>query len=257
VFFILSKILDVALSPLSWAIAFVALSFVPKLRPHARKLLGAAVATLVFFALPPVGDTLWGRLERGAKKTMRDGVTYDFVVVLGGMFQSDPSEESGLRSYNDNVERILVAYDVLRTGRARRVLLSGGDGMPGGGAARGEAYDLEKQLLDWGIAQDRIFVEPDSRNTHENAAFSAKVLAREHASSVLLITSAFHMPRAAGCFRKEGVVFDTLPVDYRGGRIVWYSVLPRTFALEESTEAIHEAAGRLIYRARGYSAPAD
>ena len=69
------------------------------------------------------------------------------------------------------------------------------------------------------------------------------------------MTSAFHMDRAAGCFRAEGMTFDTLPVDYRTYDPARFSGswLPRADRLADSTAALREYVGRIVYRAEGYA----
>ncbi len=73
--------------------------------------------------------------------------------------------------------------------------------------------------------------------------------------SLLLVTSAFHLPRAAGCFRRVGLQPDLLPVDFRapGGTGLMQSLLPRARHLAATSDAIHELFGRLVYRLVGYS----
>ena len=60
-----------------------------------------------------------------------------------------------------------------------------------------------------------MLIEPNSRNTAENAEFTKPLLASINAHTVLLVTSAFHMPRAVGSFRKQGMSVNPWPVDYR------------------------------------------
>jgi uncharacterized SAM-binding protein YcdF (DUF218 family) len=82
-------------------------------------------------------------------------------------------------------------------------------------------------------------------------------VARERWGSLLLVTSAAHMARAAGCFRAVGLTPDTLPVDQRALPPAWdaWSPLPRAVHLAQSELALRELAGRLVYRLRGYSVP--
>jgi uncharacterized SAM-binding protein YcdF (DUF218 family) len=72
---------------------------------------------------------------------------------------------------------------------------------------------------------------------------------------VLLLTSAAHLPRALGCFRREGLVPDTLSVDRRAGEESGIQAwLPRAGSLALTTEMLHELAGRLAYWVMGYTA---
>ena len=144
-----------------------------------------------------------------------------------------------------------MVFDLLRAGKANVVILSGG---PLNDALPTEAAFLKGQLLAWGIGEERIVIEPLSKNTHENAVQSAKLVHEHQFASVLMVTSAFHMKRAAGCFRAAGLHVDTLPVDYRMRDPKRDpAVLPRAEYLAESTRAIRELVGRVVYRVLGYA----
>jgi uncharacterized SAM-binding protein YcdF (DUF218 family) len=132
------------------------------------------------------------------------------------------------------------------------VLLSGGSVFPLPGDVA-EADRLAGKLSQWGVPPDRIAVERASRNTRENAIESARLAAARGWRTLLLVTSAAHAPRALGCFRAVGLEPDVLPVDRRAGDGQGRAWLPRAAALQKSTDAIRELAGRLAYRAAGYA----
>jgi uncharacterized SAM-binding protein YcdF (DUF218 family) len=256
VFYVLSKILDVALTPLAWAVALVLYGVVTRKGSWPRRsvsLLGVAV--LVVFSLEPVSNAMFRALESQPLRTFRPWVTYDVVILLGGVNDDRVAATWDERAYNNNNERLLETFDLLRTGAAKNAIISGGNPS----AARSqkvEARVLADQLIAWGIEPSRILVEDRARNTHENATESA-ALVRAHApawTTVLVVTSAFHMPRAYGCFRAEGLIVDTMPVDYRSFASAFPAdMLPRAEYLEESSAAIREWVGRCVYRLRGYS----
>jgi uncharacterized SAM-binding protein YcdF (DUF218 family) len=152
-------------------------------------------------------------------------------------------------SWGDNVERLTVTFDLLRTGRARHVIVSGGklrDGLPT------EADYLARQLEAWGIDKERILIEPEARNTVENAEKSKALLAARGFRTVLMVTSAFHLPRAQGCFRAVGLEPDVLPVDFRmRAPEVDAHWLPRASFFGDSADALRELFGRLTYRLTG------
>ena len=253
-FLFLSKVLDLLLAPLSWAVLLLAAAFALRRRRAALAwglVLGAA-ALLLLFSFPAVSDALMRQAERSAPRTWRPDETYDAVVVLGGiMEQRQPWMDDG-QDLTDAAERITRAFELLREGRARQVPLSGGTLTPGA-PGTSEADQLAAMLRRWGIAADRIAVETRSRNTRENAVESARVVAERGWRRLLLVTSAWHMPRALGCFRKVGLSPDALPVDYRGGSERAGRWLPRASALSTSTDAIRELAGRVVYRVMGYA----
>lgn len=251
-FYALSKILDVFLSPLTWSI-LLALTGV-RATPSAWSRSGpvAAAALLVLFSLQPVSNSLTATLERTAPRTYRQDVTYDAVILLGGVVEQRVTRTHGTPSYNDNVERLLTTFDLLRTGHARHALVSGGSATPGDPIS--EARVLGDQLVAWGVDRSRIDLEEESRNTRENATLSERIVRDRHYSRLLLVTSAFHMARAAQSFSEAGLHVDTLPVDYRSfdtsGPTSW---LPRADDLEHSTAAIRELAGQWVYRFVGYA----
>lgn len=258
-FYLLSKVLDLLLAPLTWALLLaLAAGLLLRRRPGlARGLLLLAGLELVVFSTPAVADALQRGAEQAAPRTFRAGTPYDVAVVLGGVMEPRHVWMEDGEDLGGAAERLTRAFELLQAGQARHVLLSGGLADPAPGEPS-EAEQLAVLLRRWGVPGDRITIEPHSRNTHENAVESARLLAGHGWTRVVLITSARHMPRALGCFRRQGVAVDALPVDYRGGAPGaarrfqdWW---PRAEELEASTEVLRELAGRLVYRVEGYSA---
>ncbi|MGO8993310.1 MAG: YdcF family protein [Polyangiaceae bacterium] len=254
-FYFLSKILDVLVTPIAWATALVVTGVArraPTRRGRVLALLGVAV--LVVFSLEPVSNALFRSLESEPLRTFRPGVTYDTVILLGGITDERAEATWGERAFNDNNERLLQTFDLLRTGAARTAIVSGGAASATIPPKLYEARVLVDQLVAWGIDPPRLVVEDKARNTHENAVFTAAIVRDRGWQSVLVVTSAFHMPRAYGCFRAEGLAVDTLPVDFRSyeshGPV---DPFPRADHLAESSAAIREWVGRAVYRVRGYS----
>ncbi len=253
-FIILSKTLDLFLGPMTWAVLFIVAGIF--LRRRARLAIGLQVlglAVLYVFSIEPVAGALIRATETGVRATYRPDVVYDAVIVLGGGLDPDATEISGRPEYNAAGDRILRGYELLREGRARNVLISGGtlDTRP---EAPIEADVLARQLQQWGIEPGRIFTEGKSRNTRENALESQKIIEQQGWKTLLLVTSAAHMPRAYGCFAAVGIRPDTFVADVRsppGKRSP--SWLPRAYHLSASSEALRELAGRWVYRRRGWT----
>jgi uncharacterized SAM-binding protein YcdF (DUF218 family) len=255
VFLAASKLLDVLLSPLAWALALLVAALLARRSPRRASALAAlAAATLYASASPLVANAAARAVEAGAVRTARDGAIYEVAVVLSGSVDAAATAASGELQLGDAAERVLAAWELLREGRARHVLLSGGPPDPRPGAVV-EAEVVAARLRAWGADPSRILVEGASRNTRENAVASARIVRERGFRSVLLVTSAAHLPRALGCFRAAGLEPDALPVDRRAGevRVTVDSFLPRAHALATTTEAVREWAGRLVYRAVGYS----
>ncbi len=253
-FFVLSKLLDVAIDPVWWCVGF--LSLAAWLSRHERRrrvavtLFACGLGVLLLAALPSVSNRLWWGLEAGAQKTMRDDVTYDAVVLLGGVVtpQGSLREDPAL---NESIERLLAVRELLSSGRAKVAVLSGGSL---GGGLRTEAEYLALQLKLLGVKDEQLILEDRANNTRENATLSKPLLEARGAKTVLIVTSAFHMPRAVGCFRAAGLDVDTLPVDWRIREPAADThVMPRGEYVMQTTRALREWLGRLVYAAMGYS----
>ena len=134
------------------------------------------------------------------------------VVVLTGMMDLNAARMD-TPEFSDSVDRILAGIEMVRSGRAAILMISGGSG---------DLFDqsqkeapLLSEFAEWcGLSEDQIVIESASRNTYENALYSAELIQQQGWKRVLLVTSAFHMRRAAACFRKQMIDADLLPVDY-------------------------------------------
>lgn len=260
-FFVLSKLLDVLLSPLCWALVLLALA-IPFRRnglrhEKRRRLFGAlGLGILVLFGNGPVSNALLYRLEHAVPSSQHDDVVYDAVILLGGVTDEIVTFEEGQPAYNDNVERLVMTQRLLTDGKAKFAIVSGAAVEPKYEAI-GEARYLARQLGEWGIAPERVIVEDKARNTRENAVYSEEIVRGRGFSRVLVVTSAFHMARSRECFEAVGMHPDYLPVDYRAHErpLDWGTLLPRAKFLSVSEGAIHEWFGRWIYRVRGYGKP--
>jgi uncharacterized SAM-binding protein YcdF (DUF218 family) len=251
VFFLLSKTIDVLLSPLVWSLVLLAtgvlLSESGRRKTARRVCFGAGLGILVLMSTRSAERILLTAAERSAVDRQRPGVTYDAVVVLGGLVR-EPGPK-GRAELSEGVDRLTAAFGVLSRGEARYAILAGGavqDNL-------GEAAAMRDLLVGWGIARERLIVDDTSLNTRDNAAISKKIVEQRGFRSVLLITSAFHMLRSEECFRAVGLEVDTLPVDYLAP--TRHGLLPRAEHLRGSELAIREFAGRVIYRVMGYSRP--
>lgn len=256
-FLVLSKLLDLFLAPLSWVLLLMVAALVLRRRRRlAVGLQGLALVVLYAFSIEPVANGLVRLTEAGAVSTYRPEGVYDAVIVLGGGLDPGATERSGRPEYNAAPERILRGFELLREGRAKRMLISGGSLDPRPQAVV-EADVLARQLVAWGIEPERIVTEGRSRNTRENAVESEKLVRANGWKTLLLVTSAAHMPRARGCFAAVGLRPDTLPVDVRASAVPlrWASWLPRAGSFNASTDALRELAGRAVYRVRGWSVP--
>lgn len=165
-------------------------------------------AVLLLVAIAPVYDWIARPLEDRFPPPATLPARIDGILVLGGILQRPIAEERGALAVNDSAERLMVPAALAHQYPAARLVISG----------RSEDHEV---VTAWfsriGIDTGRIAYEPAARNTFENAVFSQRLVRPGPEEIWLLVTSAQHMPRAVGVFRKVGWDVVPYPVDYRTG----------------------------------------
>ena len=118
-----------------------------------------------------------------------------------------------------------------------------------------EAESAATLLQEWAVPGQAILLENKSRNTRENALFSRQILQSRGASRILLVTSAFHMPRASAVFRKLGFQVIPAPANFQTAEDqgLLLRILPSAESLAGSELALKEWLGLLVYRLRGWA----
>jgi uncharacterized SAM-binding protein YcdF (DUF218 family) len=249
--FVLSKLFWGVAAPGNLLVLLLVAALVWRWRGRRRRGLGmvvlVALALLAITALP-AGEWLVAPLEeRFPVPALPERV--DGIVVLGGAVETRTSRGSEVH-LNDSADRVVEAAVLARRYPEAKLLASGGDGnlIPEGGE---QEADLTRDLLiALGVAPERILVEDRSRNTIENAIYSRDMAQPKPGEAWLLVTSAWHMPRAVGCFRHAE--FDVLPypVDFRAAaKKDWLFSLSRHLALLDI--AAKEWVGLVSYRLLG------
>lgn len=216
-FFLASKLARVLLSPANlmiWLLLLATLLLWLGYQRTARRLLLALATTAFVIMGYPVGDLLLHPLEtRFAAPEALPG-QIDGIIVLGGAEQLRLSQGWGSAQVGESAERILSAAELARRYPQAPLIYSGGSNlvrMPGLDAEGRVARSL---LMQAGIEADRIVTETGSRNTHENFLLMQPLLPVRQ-GRYLLVTSAYHMPRAVGIARKQALDVVPYPVDYR------------------------------------------
>ena len=144
----------------------------------------------------------------------------DAIVVLGGATRGD-THLSTFPDLNEQADRLVYAAALYHAGKAPVIVLSGG-ARPG---ARPEAQLMKEILAVMGVPSRSIILERSSRNTYDNALYSAAILENKNIKRILLVTSAYHMRRAQAVFVKQGFEVVPAPTDYQ--LLVVDPVLPR------------------------------
>ena len=253
---LLTKVLSALIYPLNLFFAATIAAVLMRLigwRRASFAVLVLALAGLWVISTPIFAKWAFWQLERlHPPIALADIPAADVAILLGGVTDPPlaPRQKADLEA---GADRIVHAADLYRAGKVRSIIVSGG-AMPWTPAGHKEADIMAGFLEDWGVPRQAILVEPDSRTTYENPARLADLRRRNGFRSALLVTSASHMPRALGVYRKMGLPVEPSSSDVE---VTWpasRSVLdwmPASAALELSTRATHEFAGFLVYRWRG------
>jgi uncharacterized SAM-binding protein YcdF (DUF218 family) len=243
-YFILSKILLFLLVPLNWVLALLIIAIFKDDKVKRRRYLIAGLTLLYVFTTPFLFKE-FTRLWDIKPIAKADTTKYSCVIVLGGF--SGPHGHSG-GNFNMAADRFIYGAMLLTTGKANRILITGGNGSLVPGAYR-EATWAKVQLQKLGISDSLILTEPNSRNTLENAEFSKKVLqAHNLKPPYLLVTSASHMRRAVMIFNKKGMAVTPYPTSYLtdNSHIVLTDLLPQADVLSRWEFYLKEVVGYVV-----------
>ena len=258
--FIASKLLSFATQPLAWVVLLfaVALLCVPRKRALGLRLGWASLGLLAVLGWQPLPDALLRALEAQhpppawtATTTAADWQRYAGVVVLGGALESAwVRAGNGQVALNDAAERMTVPVALLRQHPHLRLLFTGGEGVL---LTSGEPEAVQARAFfeSLGVPAQRMQFESRSRTTYENAIFTAVLPGVDKTRPWLLVTSAWHMPRALATFRAAGWNVTPYPVDYRTGTRTPWTEYSLVGSLSRWQVALHEWVGLLAYRVAG------
>ena len=253
-FFVLSKTIGIALLPANFLIGIGLLGAIllaTRLASFGRRLLIASAVLLAVCGFSPLGDLLLHPLEARFPPWDPARGAPDGIVVLGGAIDAELSADHGTVVFTRAADRVVEAAALARQYPKARIIFSGGSANLTDGPREADYAAAIFERL--GVARDRLIMERRSRNTMENAEFSKELAAPKSGERWLLVTSAFHMPRSIGIFRKVGFAVEPYPVDWRTGRYVdWLEFSPFVLdGLERTEIAVREYLGLVAYRISG------
>ncbi len=256
--FELTKLLSLLVYPLSQSLLLCLIALLLLVLHRPRLAAGAvlvATAWLWLCSTNLFADFLMGTLEEDfPPRAMSATPEVGAIVLLGGATRGD-THMGTLGDLNQQADRLVHAVALYKAGKAPVILVSGG-GQPG---ERPEA-ELMRDLLEvMGVPERTILLERASRDTHQNAEYTAALLKNRGVSSILLVTSAFHMRRAMPLFSGRGLEVIPAPTDYQ--RVVAPPVvppwLPAVENLGRTSYALREYVGYWVYQYRGWLQPAQ
>jgi len=254
-FFVLSKTLGIMLLPTNFLIGVGlvgAILLATHWAPLGRKLLIGSVALLALCGFSPLGNWLLYPLESRFPPWDPARGAPDGIVVLGGPIDPDLSAAHGVTVVSVAADRMIAAAALARRYPNARVIYSGGSANLISSEAR-EADYATALFESLGVSKAQLAMERRARNTEENAAFSKSVAGPKNGERWLLVTSAYHMPRAVGVFRIAGFAVEPYPVDWRAGGLADLLAF-RNFAIDGLASvdvSIREWMGLVAYRISG------
>jgi uncharacterized SAM-binding protein YcdF (DUF218 family) len=227
-----------------------------------KLLVGLAAVGFALIAVVPIGPAMLLSLEQRFPRPAALPAKMDGILVVGGAVEPALSQSFGETVFNSSVARVLAGIALARRYPEAKLALIGGEGgfIPVG---LPESRATLGFVVEQGIDPARVMLEERSRSTHENAVFAKEVIRPESGETWVLVTSAFHMPRAVASFAAVGWPVIPYPVDYkvdpRTGLRGNFSLLD---GLDTGTLAGKEWAGLFGYRLMGWTrelfpAPAD
>jgi uncharacterized SAM-binding protein YcdF (DUF218 family) len=201
-----------------------------------RRLAFLNLILLAILGFSPIGNALIIPLEDRFPPWDVTRGPPDGMIVLGGAI--DGLTRGNQVALSKAAERLTVVPELARRYPNARILLAGS-----------EAKIAAQLLESLEVAESRITLEDQSRNTIENAVFSKSVAHPRPVEHWLLVTSAYHMPRAVGVFRKVGFPIEAYPVDWRthGAEDALRPFATVSDGLQRTDTAVHEWIGLLVY----------
>jgi len=249
-FFFLSKLLFFLITPLIWVFAFLILAWFLKETKYRKKFLLYGIIVLYFFSNSFIRKEAYRYWEY---PFTRIDTTYDYAVVLGGYSLYD--YEASKLTFSDAGDRLFQAYQLYQQGKVKKLLLTGGSGS----VLHPEKTEADKArafLMSLKVPEQDIIMENGSRNTHENAVNTAVWISKnDPAASCLLVTSATHMRRALGCYKKSGLKVTpyttdrlTEPRQFDPENLF----IPNAENLDKWNTIFKEIIGIVVYKMRGF-----
>lgn len=254
-FFFLSKVLTFLLSPLVWFFALMLWMYKNSDERKRKKIFISSLSILYLCCNSFLVDELVRAWEPVSPDYYLSEEKYDVAIVLGGIGRIDERQKRFDFTYS--ADRLFQTLELYYRGRVKQILFTGGSGsirFP----EHKEAEYVKKYLQTIKIPDSCMIMESESKNTYENAVYSKKILdSLQFKGSILLVTSAFHMPRALAVFKKAGYINITPYQTNRISgprRIDWdHCLIPNPEAMVTLNVLIHEWMGYLAYKIKGYA----
>lgn len=170
------------------------------------------------------------------------------IVVLGGGLNYLNEDKAELKAVT--LQRLVKGYQLFKQIETQ-IIITGGVGL-GYNSQISEAKLAKEWLKVMGLKEDKIILEEGARTTYENGIYVSQWLEEKHLKTVLLVTSAVHLPRAVAVFKRQGIEVIPVPAGYlTSHKLSWLDFLPSRGSLTANLAAYHEWLGFIWYRIKG------
>ncbi|SHO60866.1 YdcF family protein [Algoriphagus zhangzhouensis] len=254
-FFYLSQFLSFLAMPLTILMILIIGGAVFLKRKWGKKMLWTGITLLVFFTNPFLSNLALLTWEPEFK-SFDEIENHEIGIVLTGV--TNLSKTAYDRTFfNKGADRITHALQLYQMGKIKKILISGGQGLNPVNP-QSEAELLQRFLIMTGMPEEDIWIEDQSKNTAQNAQFTKDFLEKKGIDAnqeFILITSAFHMYRAKGCFDKVGLKTETFPTDYYSHDVKYdipSLIFPDSNSIQYWTKLFKEWLGIVVYKLVGY-----
>jgi uncharacterized SAM-binding protein YcdF (DUF218 family) len=197
-------------------------------------------------SISPVADAMIRGLESGLK--IPENPNGDVIILLGGGVYDKVPDLSGIGAPSEDMLGRIITAVRLQKKLDVHVIISGGIVFKGREA---EAPIVKRFLTDLGVPDKKVIIEDKSRDTIENARYTAEICKRFRYKRPLLVTSAYHMQRSVLSFKKVNMDVIPFPANFKtwkNKKYRWEYYLPDAHDLRWTSIAMHEYLGLLFYK---------
>ncbi len=243
-----SGILSFLLSPFNWIVFLLITGFIIKKKAIRKACRIIALLTFIIFSNPFLLDE-YAKHWQPAPRYVNDVPVYSCGIVPGGFGSTDPDING---YFNASSDRFIQAVKLFKAGRINLILINGGNGKRNRAKFR-EAIWAKNEFVAMGIPESVIYVEDRSNNTVDNAIHAKHILdSLALKPPYLLISSAYHIPRATVVFENAGLQVEPFPCHYVNGRSVTDvgSFVPHLTVLYDWELYLKETAGYFYYKSK-------
>lgn len=254
-FFLVPKIAGFLTTPTHLAVGLVVLGVIllwTRWQRAARAIATAGAVLLFALAFLPLSAILVAPLENRFPLPRGNFAPPAGIIVLGGATDEYIEDARGEVTLTDAGDRLTTGAALVRRFPQARLVFTGGSASRVGSNLT-EANSARRFWTELGVPQEHAIYEDRSRNTYENAIFTRELVQPRPGETWLLVTSAMHMPRSMGIFRKAGFSVIAYPTDYRtfGDARDWRPSLDASRSMRNLDTSAHEWIGLISYRLTG------